>query len=74
MEPLAMLAILSAETREGAAWSALPDAPVLPEPETAAVGTRVRASFAASLRRLADAVAPPASALPARRPTACEGL
>jgi hypothetical protein len=60
MEPLALLATGWAQNWNGAARSALPNAPVLIEVDRAPATARTRAAAASALRRLADLVAPPA--------------
>jgi hypothetical protein len=60
MEPLGMITVLSARTLTGQAHSALPGAPVVEPVERERATTRTRAAAAASLRHLADAVAPSA--------------
>jgi hypothetical protein len=67
MEPLAIMTVLSSRAMTEGAYSALPDAPVVPMKERTPARVRSRAAAAAVLHRLADAVAPPA------RPTVCVG-
>ena len=62
MDSLQIAAILSNGLTADHARSALPDAPVVPDP--VATGTRARAGLAGLLRRAADLVASPRSWLP----------
>lgn len=60
MDPMAVLTVLSARGVTDSARSALPDAPVVIEPEhDVTTILRTRAALAAGLRRLAELVAPP---------------
>jgi hypothetical protein len=61
MEPLAMLAALSSPMGTELAWSALPDAPAVPEGSRTPRAARSRLVVASGLHRLADAVTPPAA-------------
>lgn len=67
MEPLMFLVSGYAKGLGAEARSALPDAPVVGDPERGPAAVRTRTATAALLRRLADAVAPPA------RPPLCAG-
>lgn len=60
MDPLAIMTVVSNRAMRAEAHSALPDAPVVEVDERAPVIVRTRAAAAGALRRVADAVAPPA--------------
>ena len=60
MEPLAIMMIGSSARLADGARSALPDAPVVADAPRVGAALRSRAAAASALRRLADAVAPPA--------------
>lgn len=61
MDPLHITAGLIRHP-EATAFSALPDAPVVPPPDSVGTGAAARARLAAALHRLADAVAPSGAA------------
>jgi hypothetical protein len=63
MEPMQIASILT-DHPSATAFSALPDAPVVPHRERAALGAGSRLRLARALHRLGDAVAP---ATPPRR-------
>ncbi len=67
MDPLAVTMILATRGAAAEAFSALPNAPVVTVVERERASVRTRGAAAAALRRLADAVAPPA------RSTLCAG-
>jgi hypothetical protein len=61
MQPLEIGLVLSHQAPRASthlAWSALPDAPVVPDVDGAAAAPRTRAVLAGALYRLADAVSP----------------
>jgi hypothetical protein len=61
MDSLAIMAIISNRATTDLAHSALPEAPIVPVAEKRVrASVRTRAALATLLRRLADAVAPPA--------------
>jgi hypothetical protein len=59
MDHLTVTQILSCRRTDLEAFSALPDAPVVPHVEPAARARRTRSATAAVLHRLGDVVAPP---------------
>lgn len=62
MEPMALMTVsITNPASLGEAFSALPNAPVVADDDSAYAVTRVRSAAATGLRRLADAVAPAGS-------------
>jgi hypothetical protein len=59
MDMLPMAMIMAKDAQRAQAWSALPNAPVQPEPVRRARAERPRAALARGLERAAQVVAPP---------------
>jgi hypothetical protein len=59
MDPLQIAVISNQHAPTGVAWSALPDAPVVPPIERFRAVVNGRTAVAGALHRLADVVAPP---------------
>jgi hypothetical protein len=67
MDPLQTGVLVTTFLDSGDAFSALPDAPIVPAADRSPVAARTRGALSGALHRLADAVAPAAPARPARR-------